>query len=237
MIKKSAYLFVCLPLVLAACDDMKGTPSHLLDNAEDNTSSVWHKAREYLGVGHKKSNTPKENTQPGFCYKSYVDITCYSQPVPSFEEDRLTGYQTRSGKTGYVLYHPTHVKKREVEEKEDKKTEGQTDKKADKKKTHKKAKVKAKEHKEEKKESAPDKEAQKSTPETATPTPAADTTPASTAASTPAPTPTTPSATTPAANSPAVAPAEKKKPEKQLKEIIFDPAELEPKELVPQKQQ
>jgi hypothetical protein len=206
---KNIFFLIFLPLLLAACDSVKDTPGRVLDNVEANTSATWNKAREYLGVGHKL-NTPKDNTQPRYCYRAFEDITCYSQPIAT-DANRLVAYQTKSGQTGYVIHKPAPAKA-EAAPADKKKT-------ADKKKPAPTAKKPA--------AKKTKKDTKKDSKEGATGINTADQKDAKDSAD---------AAKADTQKDTVDAPAQKKE-EKQLKEIIFDPAELQPKELVPAKPQ
>lgn len=97
-----------LCLKLAACSgEAADNTDHALNKIESNTSITWNKARDLVGFPKKpKPLPPVEKTQTRYCYKSYVDITCYAQPVHG-EEDRLVAYQGNTGQTGYIL--PSHI--------------------------------------------------------------------------------------------------------------------------------
>jgi hypothetical protein len=93
-------LIACL--ALTACAGAKDSTSQDLDAVGNETSASYNKVRDDMGLGHKEKVVVTKEVQPRYCYKTYQDIICYSKPLPG-EEYRLTGFQTASGKTGYVL--------------------------------------------------------------------------------------------------------------------------------------
>ena len=90
-------------LALSGCMKAQDSTSRALDTVGNETSSSYNKMRDYLDLGHKpKPVPPQRQIPPRYCYKTYEDVLCYSQPIAG-EEYRLTGFQTATGKTGYTL--------------------------------------------------------------------------------------------------------------------------------------
>jgi len=92
-------------LLLATCTKIQNTATQELDTAGDEASASYNKVRNILDVPRKPPKPPADRAQPRYCYKTYEDVICYARPIPG-EEERLVGYQTSSGKTGYTMSPP-----------------------------------------------------------------------------------------------------------------------------------
>jgi hypothetical protein len=97
-------------VALAACTSAQEPASQALDTVGNETGASYNKMRGYLDLGPRpKPVQSKDVVQPRYCYHTYEDIICYSQPLPG-EEYRLVAFQSASGKTGYTLPPaPTNV--------------------------------------------------------------------------------------------------------------------------------
>lgn len=101
--KKRIYS-IFLMCILAACSQVQDSTTHALDTVGNETGSTWNKMRDMLDLGHPPAPKPTK-AQPRYCYKTYNDIICYSEPLAASQDYRLVAYQDSSGHTGYVASH------------------------------------------------------------------------------------------------------------------------------------
>jgi hypothetical protein len=106
---KLKYFVLGVSLVLLGCshDDTNST----LDTMGNETSASWHELRKITGF-ESDNKTKVVHAQPRYCYKTMQDVICYPTPIPG-QEERLTGYQTEKGTTGYIL--PAHRHEADME--------------------------------------------------------------------------------------------------------------------------